>query len=46
VLLSALKEEFFAVETERMEGKLSDTDYAQLKSALEVVLRRTLSKQA
>jgi hypothetical protein len=44
-MLAHLKEEFFALETERLEGKLSEADYAQLKSALEVVLRRTLSKQ-
>ena len=45
-LLSALKEELFALETERLEGKLSDADYADNKSALEVVLRRALARQA
>jgi hypothetical protein len=44
--LSALKEELFALETERLEGKLSDSDYAENKSALEVVLRRALARQS
>lgn len=45
-LLAALKDELFALESERVEGKLSDTEYAELKSALEVVLRRALTRQA
>ncbi|HEX3472878.1 MAG TPA: carboxypeptidase regulatory-like domain-containing protein, partial [Silvibacterium sp.] len=45
-LLSALKDELFALETERVEGKLSDSEYAEIKSALEVVLRRALARQA
>jgi hypothetical protein len=45
-LLAALKDELFALETERLEGKLSDEDYAQLKSAFEVVLRRALARQS
>jgi hypothetical protein len=44
-LLSALKDELFSLETERLEGRLSDTDYAEIKSALEVVLRRALARQ-
>ena len=44
-LLDALKEELFALETERLEGKLSEKEYAEQKSALEVVLRRALSRQ-
>lgn len=44
-LLNALKEELFAVETERLEGKLSDAEYAEAKGALEIVLRRALSKR-
>jgi hypothetical protein len=46
VLLSALKEELFALETEHLEGKLSDPEYAQNKLALEVVLRRALARQS
>lgn len=44
-MLTALKEELFALETERLEGKLSEAEYAQLKSALEVVMRRALARQ-
>ena len=43
-LLAALKDELFALETERLEGKLSDADYAETKSALEVVLKRALAR--
>jgi hypothetical protein len=45
-LLAALKDELFAIETDRVQGKLSDSDYVELKSALELVLRRALSRQA
>ncbi len=41
-LLAALKEELFAVETDRLQGRLSETEYAEQKSALETVLRRAL----
>jgi hypothetical protein len=44
-LLAALKEELFALETERLEGKLSEQEYAEQKAALEMVLRRALSRQ-
>jgi hypothetical protein len=44
-LLEALKEELFALETERLEGKLSESEYAEQKAALETVLRRALSRQ-
>jgi hypothetical protein len=43
-LLAALKEELFALETERLEGKLTDEEYLQLKSAFEIVLRRALNR--
>ncbi len=45
-LLQALKEELFAVETERVEGKLTEAQYAEIKGALEVVLKRALSRKA
>lgn len=45
-LLNGLKEELFALETERAEGKLTDEQYAELKNALSVVLRRALSRKA
>jgi hypothetical protein len=41
-LLTALKEELFAVETDKLQGRLSETEYAEQKSALETVLRRAL----
>lgn len=44
-LLAALKDELFALETERLEGKLSEQEYAEQKAALETVLRRALSRQ-
>lgn len=44
-LLAALKEELFALETERLEGKLTESEYAELKSAFEVVLRRALARE-
>ncbi len=43
-LLQALKDELFAIETERLQGKLTDAQYGELKSALETVLRRALSR--
>jgi hypothetical protein len=45
LLLEALKEELFAIESEKIAGKLSPTEYADLKSALETVLRRALGRQ-
>lgn len=45
-LLAALKDELFALETDRLQGKVSDAAYAEQKAALEVVLRRALSRKA
>jgi hypothetical protein len=45
VLLLALKEELFALETERIEGKISQPEYDRIKVALETVLQRALSRQ-
>jgi hypothetical protein len=44
LLLDALKEELFAIETEKLEGKLDEHQYTELKSALEIVLRRALKR--
>lgn len=44
-LLAGLKDELFALETERLEGRLSDEDYASQKAALELVMKRTLAKK-
>lgn len=43
-MLAALKEELFLLETERLEGKLSEAQYAELRSALDVVMRRALAR--
>lgn len=43
-LLDTLKNELFALETERLEGKMSDAEYAEQKAALEKVLRRALGR--
>lgn len=45
-MLAALKEELFSLETERLEGKLSEKEYAELKSAFETVLRRALARES
>lgn len=44
--MAALKEELFQLETERLEGKISDAEYAEHKAALEVLLKRALARQA
>ncbi len=44
-LLTSLKEELFAVETDRLEGRLGEAEYAEQKAALEVVLKRALSRR-
>jgi hypothetical protein len=44
-LLSVLKEEMFAIESEKLSGDLSAADYKEQKAALEVVLKRALKKQ-
>lgn len=42
MLLEALKEELFALESERLEGRLSSEEYERQKNALEIVLKRAL----
>jgi hypothetical protein len=41
-LLAAMKEELFALETDRLQGRLTESEYVEQKAALEVVLRRAL----
>jgi hypothetical protein len=43
-LLQALKDELFAIETDRLGGKLDDAQYAEQKTALEIILRRALAR--
>jgi hypothetical protein len=45
LLLEALKEELFAIESEKVAGKLSPAEYVELKAALETVLKRALERQ-
>ncbi len=42
IWLAVLKEELFALETERLEGKLTETEYREQKAAFETVLKRAL----
>jgi hypothetical protein len=44
-LLNALKEELFALESDKVAGKLAPAEYAELKTALELVLKRALKRQ-
>jgi hypothetical protein len=43
-LLAAMKEELFTLETDRLQGRLSESEYVEQKAALEVVLRRALAR--
>ncbi len=43
-LLAAMKEELFALETDKLQGRLSESEYLEQKAALEVVLRRALAR--
>ena len=43
-VLEALKEELFALETERLEGVIAPEEYDRQKAALEIVLKRALQR--
>ena len=43
--MQALRDELFSLETDRLEGRLSDSQYAELKGAYDVVLRRALERR-
>jgi hypothetical protein len=45
-LLNALKEELFSLESEKLSGTLSPEEYAEIKPALEVVLKRALKRNS
>ncbi|MGD0293628.1 MAG: carboxypeptidase-like regulatory domain-containing protein [Terracidiphilus sp.] len=45
MLLDALKEEIFALESDKIGGKISAAEYADLKAALDTVLKRALKRQ-
>ena len=42
--LNALKDELFAIETDKLNGVMDDTEYAEAKFAIDVLLKRTLKK--
>ncbi|MFL6439572.1 MAG: carboxypeptidase regulatory-like domain-containing protein [Terriglobales bacterium] len=44
LLLEAMKEELFQLETERLEGKIADADYQQAKAALDVTMKRAIER--
>jgi hypothetical protein len=46
LLLGALKEELFALETDRLQGKIGEDEYLQQKAAVELILRRALQRSA
>jgi len=43
-LLEAMKEELFQLETERLQGKISDSDYQQAKAALDLTIKRAITR--
>ena len=43
-LLAGLKDELFALESERLNGTISPEEYAQAKAGLEAMLKRALKK--
>jgi hypothetical protein len=45
-LLNALKEELFALESEKLTGAVSPAEYAEAKAALETVLKRALKRNS
>ena len=45
-LLNALKEELFALESEKISGTIKPAEYAEVKAALETVLKRALKRNA
>ena len=44
-LLTALKEELFALESEKLSGTIKPEEYTEVKTALEVVLKRALNRK-
>jgi hypothetical protein len=42
--LQALRDEMFSLETDRLGGKLSESEYQELKAAYDLVLKRALGR--
>ena len=45
ILLEAMKEEFFQLEVDRQQGKVSEEEYAKAKAALDETMRRALARK-
>jgi hypothetical protein len=45
-ILMVLKEEFFLLETEHLQGQINESEYGDHKAALEQILKRVLSREA
>jgi len=45
-LMQVLKEELFSLETDRLQGHVSEADYANSKAAIELILKRALQRGA
>lgn len=46
ILLSAIKEELFAIESEKLTGVLTMEEYSQIKTGLQAVLKRELKRHS
>jgi hypothetical protein len=46
LLLEAMKEELFQLETDRLQGKISETEYQQAKAALDLTMKRALNRSS
>ena len=44
-LLASLKDELFAIESEKLSGTLSASEYAEVKAGLEALLKRALKSK-
>ena len=44
-LLNTLKDELFAIESERISGQLAEAEYTQIKTGLEALLKRILTQR-
>lgn len=44
LLLEAMKEELFQLETDHLQGKISEADYQQAKAALDLTMKRALNR--
>jgi hypothetical protein len=45
-VMNALKEELFALESDKIAGKISPAEYAEVKAALETVLKRAMKRSS